>query len=295
MRSQIPITITLLVKDPRPAGPAEIHYHDIGDYLPREKKLARLAAFGNLAAVAWQPIAPNAAGDWVNQRSELFATFPPLGDKAGHDREAPFRTYSLGAVTGRDARAYSFSRKVLFEHMAATIEVYSTARERFHREVALGRAHATDEAVSRVVDTDPHRISWTRALKADLRKNKPALFDPNKHVRSMYRPFCKQWPYFDRQWNEMVLRIPSRFPTPEHDNRVIPVTGTGGRNGCSVLLSGSVPNLNIFDKSRCFPCFVYRGRRDEQRLFGETTDPYGRLDGIRTARSMPTAPASLIK
>ena len=37
----------------------------------------------------------------------------------------------------------------------------------------------------------------------------------------MYRPFCKQWLYLDRQFNEMVLQVPRLFPSPEHPNLVI--------------------------------------------------------------------------
>ena len=281
--SRTPIAITLLVKDPRHTGSAELHYHDIGDYLSREDKLARLVSFRDISAVPWQQITPNPAGDWVNQRSDLFDTFPPLGDKAGRDQESLFSTYSLGVVTNRDAWAYNFSRKDLLEHMAATIEVYNAERERFYREVARGRAQPTDEAVNRFVDTDPRRISWTRGLKADLGKNKPARFDPTKAVPSMYRPFCKQWLYFDRQWNEMVYRIPSLFPTPEHDNRVIAVSANGTRSSFSVLMAACVPSLHLADASngsQCFPRYEYRERGTDQRLFGETSDPYERLDAI---------------
>jgi predicted helicase len=284
--SQTPIAITLLVKDPEHSGPADLHYHDIGDYLSREEKLARLALFGDISAVPWQQITPNAAGDWVNQRSELFATFPPLGDKAGGDKKALFSTYSLGVVTNRDAWAYNFSRRDLLKHMAATIDVYNAERERFQREASLGRAQPTDEAVNRFVDTDPRRISWTANLKSDLQKDKPARFDPTKAVPSMYRPFCKQWLYFDRQWNERVLRIPSLFPTPAHDNRVIAISGVGAGAGYSVLMADVIPCLTLAGAGnavQCFPRYQYRERGADQRLFGETSDPYERLDAISDA------------
>jgi predicted helicase len=281
--SRTPIAITLLVKDSRHDGRAELHYHDIGDYLTREEKLAKLAAFGDLSGVPWQQITPNAAGDWVNQRSDAFLTYSPLGNKAERDRDAVFTTYSLGVATGRDAWAYSFSRKSLLEHMATTIAVYNVERERFHRAVGARELAPIDEAVDGFVDTDRRRISWTVNLKADLRKNKLAVFDPSKLVHSMYRPFCKQWLYFDRQWNERVYRIPSLFPTPEHGNRVIAISANGTRSSFSVLMADCVPSLHRADASngsQCFPRYVQRERQDEQRLFGDTSDPYQRLDAI---------------
>ena len=107
--SRAPIAITLLVKDPDDNDPTIISYHDIGDYLSREEKLARLAAFGDVTAVPWIDVVPNEAGDWINQRSELFETFSPLGDKRSTGDKAVFSGYSLGVVSGRDAWVYNFS------------------------------------------------------------------------------------------------------------------------------------------------------------------------------------------
>ncbi len=39
-------------------GPCELHYHDIGDYLSREEKLAIIDDFGSIEAIAWQRSAP---------------------------------------------------------------------------------------------------------------------------------------------------------------------------------------------------------------------------------------------
>jgi len=54
------------------------------------------------------------------------------------------------------------------------------------------------------IDTDPQHISWTRALKQDLAKNKPLEFYSSCLTTGLYRPFAKQDLYFDRRLNEMV-------------------------------------------------------------------------------------------
>ena len=81
--SRTPIAITVLVKKPGHTGKALIQYHDIGDYLSREEKLAIIAEKRSIlgSAMHWTQIRPNAQGDWLNQRNDIFGSFIPLGDK----------------------------------------------------------------------------------------------------------------------------------------------------------------------------------------------------------------------
>ncbi len=82
----------------------------------------------------------------------------------------------------------------------------------------------------------------------------------------MYRPFCKQWLFFDRQWNEMVYLQPSLFPTPEHGNRVIAVSSIGSRSTFSALIVDAVPSLHFADSSngsQCFPRYRYTMLEDD--------------------------------
>ncbi len=281
--SRTPVAVTLLVKNPDHTGPATISYHDIGDYLTREDKLAKLVGFGDVTGVGWQPITPNAAADWINQRSEIFETFAPLGGKGGADRAAIFETYSNGVKTNRDAWTYNFSREALLANMARTIAAYNQERERFHAAVRGGTVTPVDDAVNGFVDPDPTKVSWTVNLKSDLRKGKPAALDPEHTVPSMYRPFCKQWLYFDRQWNERVYLMPSLFPTPVHENRVIAVSGAGTRSSFSVIATNCIPCLHLADASngsQCFPRYRYTEVGGEDSLFSGGGAGYERHDAI---------------
>ena len=73
--SRAPIALTLLVKDPNQTGPCQLRYHDIGDYLTREEKLARISEFGSVGGVEWTSITPNDSHDWINQRDPAFREF----------------------------------------------------------------------------------------------------------------------------------------------------------------------------------------------------------------------------
>ena len=80
--SRATVAITVLVKHPDARGRATIHYTDIGDYLTREQKLARVAEAGGVAGLEPVTITPNEHGDWLTQRRDDFETFQAIDDSS---------------------------------------------------------------------------------------------------------------------------------------------------------------------------------------------------------------------
>src|SRR5262249_1570574 len=100
-------------------------YTDVGDYLTREEKLAKVAAAGGVAGL--EPvihIVPNEHGDWLNQRRDDFNKFIPVASREG--KTAIFRLASLGVATGRDAWAYNASRQMLASNVERMIANYNS-------------------------------------------------------------------------------------------------------------------------------------------------------------------------
>ena len=84
--SRAPVAITILVKNPerRPTIGCRIRYRDIGDYLNREEKLAvtaRSCVDLRVQRLAGQ-LRPINIYDWIEQRSDAFAQFYPMGSQA---------------------------------------------------------------------------------------------------------------------------------------------------------------------------------------------------------------------
>ncbi|MFM0498631.1 DEAD/DEAH box helicase [Paraburkholderia caledonica] len=250
------IAIAVLVKDPAHTGPCELRYHDIGDYLTREQKLELIDQFSSIDTIPWQDITPNEQGDWANQRDPVFDAFIPLGNKDMEGADAIFDIYSLGITTNRDPWAYNMSHQMLESNMMRMIEAYNGERARYTQR-CVGKPKDQWPNIEDVVDNDPRRISWTRALKADAKRGKKFTFEPAAVTLSMYRPFTKQWLYFNRRFNEMVYQVPKLFPTASHQNVVISSTGVADRKGYSALVADHVPNLHLTDTGQCFPLYWY--------------------------------------
>ena len=280
------VAITVFVKNPDAAEQGRVLFHDIGDDLKRTQKLDIVKRFGSIRGIkgpgGWTQIVPDSHGDWLDQRNARFDRYPKIGDKKDNAGDVLFDNYSLGVVTNRDSWCISFSRTGLAENIRSTIEVYNDEMARW--KIATETAKPTGGAlpdIDNFVTVDTKRISWSRSLKRDVRKGRELQQGDGVFVPCVYRPFAKQWQFFSRRLNEMVNQMPRIFPNAELRNRVIAVTGKGGRSGFSALMMDALPNLDTIEKGQCFPFWLYEEDDDaEADLLGERIPGYRRLDAI---------------
>ncbi len=290
--TRTPIAISMLVKNPAAPQPGQIFWHDIGDYLTREQKLAIVRDFRSLAGLtaanAWIPITPDAHHDWINQRNSSFDQFIKIGDKKVKASVVVFENYSLGLGTNRDAWCYNSSKALLAQNMRATIDFYNAEVERHIAE--------SPADLNAFVNTDPTRIGWSSSLLPKVERHLRGEFSDAKLVIGTYRPFQKQWVYFDGMFNHRVGQMPQLFPQPGMANRVIQVNSKYQGHGQVALISDALPDLHCNGDSQCFPLHLYEKATPlpADDLFADsanhtphptphTPSPYTRKDGISDA------------
>ena len=243
------------------------HWHDIGDYLSQAEKLEKISTFASIAGItaanAWQSVTPDEHGDWVNQRDNSFGEFIVLGDKKG-DAAKLFENFSLGVATNRDAWCYNASKPAVASNMVGMIEFYNSEVTRFNAAHSGLDKKARESKVESFINTDPTQISWTRALKQELAKDQRFTFEAACLTPSLYRPFSKQWLYYNRKFNEMVYQMPRIFPSAGVENRVICVSGNGARY-FSALMTNTLPCLDNIEKGQCFPLYLYDSPEDQAK------------------------------
>ncbi|TLP93894.1 hypothetical protein FEF26_12745 [Nesterenkonia salmonea] len=249
------VAIMLGVIDPAHTGDCVLHYRDIGDYLTREDKLA-IVNESTIISTAWETITPNSKGEWINQSSDTFDTLPPLGDKKGDTGMPPiFTTYSAGVKTNRDTWCYNFSHTALAQNMNTLIDTYNHDVETFQptstsatQRLEEAKAHAT---------YDDTRIKWNAGLLDALAKRRQ-LSPSRENTRiGTYRPFAKQFLYFDSMLNERTYQLPSIFPTPHHPNHGFYLTGAASNFPFAVLAVNGIPDLHHFDTGQFFPRYTW--------------------------------------
>ena len=135
-----------------------------------------------------------------------------------------FENYSNGLGTSRDAWCYNSSKKLLMKNMQSMISFYNNEVDRLNIATIENDRIPT---INNFISSDKTRISWTRALKKNMSRHKKYEFDSDCVYQAMYRPFFKQWVYFNREMNEVVFQMPHIFPTQDVRNRTIITTGFG--------------------------------------------------------------------
>ena len=275
--SRAPVAITLLVRNPNAAHDGcRILYRDIGDYLKREEKLRLLRDAGSIAGIDdWREITPNRHHDWIDQRSEDFQRLYPLGSKevkAGKGEDAVFQLFSRGYATSRDAYLYNFSRQSCAENARLAGENYMSAMQ-----VAEERPEYRLDETVRLHSTN---IRWDRELKNNLKRRREITYSAERVLKTQYRPFVKQYCYVEYILVNNKYRMDSIFPMPDGDNRAICVPGVGSTKPFSVLVTDSMPDLELISKGQCFPRYRYQAPSDAQgRLLG-LEDDLERFDNI---------------
>ena len=264
--TRTPVTITLLVKNPNEKKEkAKIYYYDIGDYLSREEKLSMIKDFKSIESkkMDWQILNPNEEGDWINQRNDKFKDFIPLIDKDNKNNKETFFTMSSnGVVTSRDSWVYSYSKVNLEKNMRETIDFYNKEVEK----ILNTRKKDKNRDIEGIIDTNPKNISWSADLKKRANSYKFDKFNINDIAISLYRPFTKQYLYFNRFWNERYSQ------QDKFKSYAIFTNGISSSKEFSVLISNNIINLDCLEKNNCYPLYYIEEDKNKSKSLFQTLD-----------------------
>ena len=250
--SRAPVAITMLVKNPCDTHHGAIYYHDVGDYLSREEKLSLVGKAVKNEDFDWEDIVPDKYGDWFSKRDVAFTAFVPMGISKIKPPYGVFYIYSMGVVTNRDAWVINYSADRVNSNVNRCVLFFE---EQLVRWIQSDSSLDIDD----FVDNDPKRISWTRSLKQRLKRKENLSFNKLRIQAILYRPFCKQFLYFDRNLNEMVYQQEKLWPNNRLKNQMICVSGT---KGFTALVSNYLVDLHFVGDTQCFPLYWYEKDAD---------------------------------
>ena len=271
--SRTAISITILVKNPNvQVDKATIYYHDIGDYLTRNDKLRILKSYKNINSkrIKWQIIHPNEKADWLFQRDGVFDSFISLSA----EEQSVFSVNGPAISSQRDAWVYNFSKIASITNSSRLINNYNTLLQKYKAAIKNNNNLKIDDFL--VYDDD--KISWTTNLKKYFEKQ--IELNTNNSVEiALYRPFCKNWLFF----NEKLLERPgiaSKY-FKSSDNRYILVS-KGGTKEMSVIITQNYADYHSAGDTHIFPLYWYEKNNNLQMsLFDDKSNAdYIRHDGI---------------
>ena len=222
---------------------AKISYFSLSALQGKEAKLDWIAGT-SFEAIKFENINPDAKGNWINLTDNDFDSFLPLVDKevkAGRSDEAVFKLFSTGVQTKKDDWSYSFSKIELIEKVKYFIETYQECLEK-------GKTENLD-------------IKWDHDLVRYLERKISIIFEDSKVVESLYRPYVKQFLYFDKYFNARTFQMFHVFPNKGTDNKLIGFMAQSTDKPFAVISSKLIPDLNCISAAsggtHCLPLYRY--------------------------------------
>lgn len=243
---QTGVAIMFLVKkDTKGKKNCVVSYIALDDYSKKEEKLQWLAE-SQLSTIPFEHIVADKKNNWINQSDNDFDNLLPLINKdakTGKNDKAIFKLFSRGVATQRDEWVYDYSKSELKAKLIFLIQVYQKA--------LLDNSHS-----------DKHMIKWDRELDKYRERNINKEFVGSQIVYGFYRPFVRQYLYFDKhfngqpyQWNEIFSK--------EGNNKYIAINSLGNPKDFHTLCGDSVIDLHFTGDSQCIPLYSYK---DGQRI-----------------------------
>jgi predicted helicase len=251
------VGVTILVRNSQ-SKERFIRYHRVLEDWNKKEKLDWIGKAKDLTQVEWQELKPNSKNAWLTEGlEEDFETFVPMGTKVAKARdgspfnETLFNTYSLGLNSNRDDWVFDFHIQNLRSDIKRFIKFYNQEIERWQKN------REPNSSFDTFVQNEDKSIKWSSTLKDNARRGRKAIYDDNYIVRSIYRPYCKQYLYYDSLLIHRPGAFKKYFPKGK-ENRVILVPGPGNRQPFGTFMTDLIPALDFaFEKAQCFPLYTY--------------------------------------
>ena len=237
---------------------ANIKYYNVGDYLSGDKKLMALQSNGKPKKITefdFEDIIPDKNGQWLNQTDNDFYEHIALIDKnvknqkvgKAIEQKAIFKLFTLGVSTNRDDWAYDFDKKQLEKKIKKVIDVYNKERKKY-----AGRDYR-DEDMRINIDNS---IKWTRGLFQSISADKDIKYN-KKYIREcLYRPFVKNYTYFDRPICHEPYSNKKLFPNENSENICLTFT-TQDSYKFDILATNKLSDLHATLSSINAPLYIY--------------------------------------
>ncbi|MGI4792421.1 MAG: type ISP restriction/modification enzyme [Janthinobacterium lividum] len=251
---QVGVGITIAIR--RSGAESFLKYFRVAEDLTRLSKIAMLTEWRSLTGVPWNELKPNIKNAWLTEGLEAsFDDFLPIASKEAKasksgEAQAIFKTYSLGVSTNRDGVVYDFSKNTLGKRVAIFVADYNF-------EVARWKSSGRPKEIDSFIDYS--KVKWSEHLKNELCRGKDGDMNESYLRSASYRPFNKQWLYYDTLLVDRPGGFDKIFPNTvaKYDNSIISLSGLGSNKPFQCLVTDTICSLDFLEKTQCFPLYTY--------------------------------------
>jgi predicted helicase len=187
---RVGVAISFFVRRKGSSG-CRVRYVSVRDYAKSDEKREFLIA-KKLREHAFEDARPDSKGNWIGLSTNDFETLLPVV----HDSDkAVFGRFASAVKTNRDEWVYDFDQGNLLQRVQFLTERFNTQRKKgLHDDRSLD-----------------YSIKWSSSLK---QRTQDMQIDESLVVRSVWRPFVRQWYYADKPLSDRLTRNHFEFFGP---------------------------------------------------------------------------------
>jgi predicted helicase len=245
------IAIVFLVKDSKNKGNKLFYSNPFHVHELRSNKIEYLT-LNKVKRFDFVHIVPDPNNNWINLANTDFDDLLPLIDKKTRDsttEKTVFKFYSNGIKSNRDEWVYDISGNNLSAKIVFFINLYNAEVNRYQR----------TKTVKLIDDFVDCTIKWSEALKNNLKASKTVVFEENKIIQQLYRPFVKASFYADFTLNDRLTSNHAKLfgSQIKNKNLVIFFSGSPLSKPFQAFVSSGSCNYDFLEKTQCFPFYYY--------------------------------------
>jgi predicted helicase len=253
---RVGVGITFLIRKAKYNVKAEITYYEVDDYLKSSQKkeyLENSSWFGELPDS--KLLSPDIKHTWLTEGLEVgYSSFNQVGSRESTNKDSSlFQSYCRGVETTRDFWVYNFCKNELKSNINAFIDFYNFELDRWKNR------NSEKITLDQFLSYDETKIKWSSDLYETFKQHKKLIFNDGQIGISVYRPFCKNFLYFDKPVIHRPALWAQIFPNKHShlENLVICFSAVGNKKPFHTLLVNSFPDLHLTGDSQCFPFYTY--------------------------------------
>ena len=207
----------------------------------------------------WKNISPNAHGDWINKRSDIWKSLRLLAEKENEQvSQSPiFSLKTHGLSTSRDVWCINSSEVKLRANIRLSTAFYNDQARSFQQTSPTGTSKELLRKAKTFVRQDTNQFHWNDKQYRNLQKNILYSVDEDQFRTSIYRPFFKQFLYFSAHLNERPGGFQSIFPEIYIENTGIALANEGTSVPFHVIMSDVIVDSHLNGDTAYFPRYRY--------------------------------------
>jgi predicted helicase len=247
---QLGVSISLLVRNHAAQGQRAIYVSRAPEYAKKEEKYSLLDEADNAFGVKWERVTPDRRLNWIPvENAQQFGEFLRLQSR--NDVEGIFNEYSNGIQSNRDDWVFNFDKTASFRNASTLIATYESELARWNR---LSPKPQLDGFLLH----DDHKIKWCSKLKQSLENNVNINPRDSNETEAQYRPFTKQWLYFDPKLMHRPGQIADFFPPGQMVENLMFAITAHSQVPFSLQALNRPACLDVGGRpTQCFPFYTY--------------------------------------